>query len=82
MRRKDGAKQNTELAEHVSYDAEPSVLLLAPIGSLDHVAGLPTRCVTLRFVYTCEKGPLVPQTKIRVMLIEPHVLEAIESVRV
>ena len=44
-------------------------------GALDHVLGLPT--VEQEFIlgYTCEKGPMVPQTKIRIMLATPELLE-------
>ena len=50
------------------------------VGSLDHAAGLPTKCISFCFVFTCERGPLVPQTKIRVMLMEASLLKSINSV--
>jgi hypothetical protein len=42
--------------------------------------GIATECVELLLVYTCERGPLVPQTKIRVMLAERQTLEDIANV--
>ncbi|EDQ92424.1 uncharacterized protein MONBRDRAFT_4967 [Monosiga brevicollis MX1] len=48
-------------------------------GALHRVAGNATHCVTLIMAFTCERGPQVPQTKIRIMLCEDQLLREIQS---